>query len=711
MAAQLEVTLRRGFSAGYEVELRFTRSEDLGDVYTRGILDPNFDLATLPPIGDGVEYGAVLGRALLFDPTVQRALDEATAAVGADDLRVRLHVHRDAAPLYAVAWETARDMRHPGGEHELLFAGSRRVFSRYITSNDIRPLYRRPSASTLKVLLVVSSPSDISEYAPDGKPLAAIDEAVEVVRVQQALTGIGVTDVLLSSVGPVTLNRIIERLGSDYDVLMLVCHGMLDPLGQSVLFLEDEHGVAVPESGEDFARRLCELRERPRLVVLASCQSAGAAPGSTSDAHYGASGAFSALGPRLAGAGIPAVLAMQGNVSVETVNAFMPSFFKHLAIDGTIDRAVSMARSAVRSSSLDWWAPTLLMRLRTGELFRKTGFDGGQQFQYWREIVSSIANGKCTPIIGPALLELHTGSRRELAVRLAQVYRVRAPRGDRDMLSLLAQQLTTTRGASSVRREMLVLITQMIAERYRAVLPAELAEPLLPTARDRDLQSRVRDILSLAAQHIGSTEPHAILARLPFPLYVTANPDFELERAIARNPERNAQPVTETLPWNADMDDVPSIYSSERDYEPTAERPLVYHFFGSAAYSDSLVISQDHFTDALIAASRTDAVPRAVRAALCRRSLLFLGFQPDDWAFRTLFRFILKQEGAAKLRSFEHVAVQVDPEESEFDDPESARHYLAQYLADERIRIYWGSVADFLTELDTQYHTPAASVA
>lgn len=718
MASQLEVTLRRGYAATYEIELRLTRSDDLGDVYTRGVINPQFDVDKLPPVNDGSDYGLAIGQALLFDEKIQRGIDEATAAAGNNELRVRLYVHPDAAPLYNVAWETARDPRHLGEDRELLFAGSRRVFSRYITSNDIRPLYRRSPGNTLRVLLAVSSPSDIEKFAPGGQPLARIDETVEVNRIQQALVGVGVTDVLQSSVKPVTLNSIVAKLEEDYDVLVLVCHGALNPLGRSVLFLQQDDGTTYPDAGDEFANRLSELRSRPRLVVLASCQSAGPALGETAlaaptpdNAQYGANGALAALGPRLAEAGIPAVLAMQGNVSVDTINAFIPAFFKQLAVDGRIDNSISMARSQIRATRGDWWVPTLLMRLRTGELFRRTGFEGGEQFQYWQEIVTSIASEKCTPIIGPGLLEIHAGSRRELATRMAKNYRVPIPRGERDMLSLLAQQLITTRGAAGVRRKMLVLLTEMIADRYRAVLSPELATSLAPNASDSVLQQRVRDIMDFASARTGSTEPHAILARLPFPLYVTANPDFELERAIQRETKRGATAVTDTLRWNADMDAMPSIFATDKDYEPTEQQPLVYHFFGSAAMSESLVISQDNFIDSLIAASRTDAVPSSVRAALCRRSLLFLGFQPDDWSFRTLFRFILKQEGAAKLRSFEHVAVQVDPEESEFDDPENARRYLAQYLGDERIRIYWGSVTDFLIELDTQFNMPAAGAS
>src|SRR3712207_7381915 len=45
-----------------------------------------------------------------------------------------------------------------------------------------------------------------------------------------------------------------------------------------------------------------------------------------------------ALGPRLGEAGIPAVLAMHGDVTMETAEAFMPVFFRELQRDGQIDR-------------------------------------------------------------------------------------------------------------------------------------------------------------------------------------------------------------------------------------------------------------------------------------------------------------------------------------------------------------------------------------
>ncbi|MCB0232332.1 MAG: CHAT domain-containing protein, partial [Anaerolineae bacterium] len=122
-------------------------------------------------------------------------------------------------------------------------------------------------------------------------------------------------------------------------VLYLVAHGKLAS-GRPVVFLETPEGAADPVPGEQFVADINSLQQRPALIVLASCQSAGEGE----DASSRDEGALAALGPRLAAAGIPAVIGMQGNVSMETVVQFMPVFFRELQRDGVIDRAMSVAR-------------------------------------------------------------------------------------------------------------------------------------------------------------------------------------------------------------------------------------------------------------------------------------------------------------------------------------------------------------------------------
>jgi hypothetical protein len=70
----------------------------------------------------------------------------------------------------------------------------------------------------------------------------------------------------------------------------------------------------------------------------------------------------------LAEIGVPAVVAMQGSVTMKTVKEFMPVLFTELLRDGYIDRAVAAARREVHGR-WDWWLPVLFTRLQNGQLF------------------------------------------------------------------------------------------------------------------------------------------------------------------------------------------------------------------------------------------------------------------------------------------------------------------------------------------------------
>lgn len=696
---ELEISLRQGGGRRYEVELRFWRGDDSGDVRRAGLLAPAFAPTALPSLRDDAEaYGRALGAALLSDPDVKAGFSDAELAAGDESLRVRLLVNPNAAGLADLAWEAAR---HPD-TGALLFAGDRRIFSRFSASADARALHRR-ARSALRILLAVASPKDIGQYAPDDVQLEPIEEDTEVKRVVEALPGTERLVTLRSSEAPVTLPAIVRELARDVDVFYLVCHGALID-GSPTLYLDAESGAATATSSSDFVHALGNLRTRPRLVILASCRSGGAGP----DRPYGAGGALSAMATRLTSeAGIPAIIAMQGDVSLETVNAFVAEFFDQLANDGVIDRAMSMARSAVGARA-DWWAPVLLTRLRTGELWYRSGFAAPEAgFTLWPALRDAIRERKCTPILGPALLERLIGPRRDLAVELAQRYNLPTPLGERDLLAFIAQYRAVEQSPESVRRDLLFLLVEQVRRRFGDQLPPALSTPPDPNAQPEVLVALVRDALVFAASQEKDDEPHALLARLPFPLFVTANPDSVLEDALTNY--RKEPPVVESNSWSLERNQGASIFDTDKNYRPSFDRPFVYHFFGRAEEEDSVAITQDQFLDSLISAARIKAVPDPVRAALTRNTLLFLGFQHDDWAFRTLFRFINKLEGGSLLRKRKHVAVQLDPDDQTFDDPRIAQRYLARYLGEEQITLYWGRVDEFIRQLTDQVNAPGAA--
>jgi hypothetical protein len=154
------------------------------------------------------------------------------------------------------------------------------------------------------------------------------------------------------------LSALIQQLRCGYDIVYLLAHGrLLD--GQTILYLEDAHGRTEPVDARVLVTRLAQLVNRPRLIVLGVCQSAG---------DEEADPAL-ALGPCLARAGVPAVLAMQGCVTIETLQHFLPAFFRSIQDNGQVDRAVAIARSRVCDRP-DFWSPVLFLRLANGRLWQ-----------------------------------------------------------------------------------------------------------------------------------------------------------------------------------------------------------------------------------------------------------------------------------------------------------------------------------------------------
>jgi hypothetical protein len=680
-ALDLEIALQRRDTGGYTVALRLDHSEEsLADpVQGPAPLDLPDLLASAAQPGT---HGGLLTDALFADPDVRKRFDLACSL--AEDrgvsLRVRLFVHPDAKELHGVRWET---LRKPGTTSPLL-TSERILFSRFLSSSDLsRDELRREKDR--RALVVIADPDNLAGQKPGGRVLERVDVAGELGRATVALEPrIPVTP--LDSGGRATLNDLITHVGEGYDILYLVCHGaVIDE--EPWLWLEDAKGQFDRVKGESLVTRLSELRHRPRLVVLASCQSAGRGT-STDD------GALAALGPSLAQAGIPAVLAMQGDVSMQTVAGFMPVFFAELSKDGQIDRAAARARGAVRDQP-DSWMPVVFLRLKTGRIsWYEPGFtkpEPEHRLKKWRGLINSIHEQHCTPILGPGLTEFLFGSRREVAQDWARKAGAPLAAHQQEDLHQVAQYVAVQQDPAFARSSMRDLMREELLRRHRGKLT---------TAGGAALHELMAQVWA-ERQQADHKEPHRILARLPFPLYITTNPDCLLEAALRETPYKlgRKDPQTDFLNWQGRRKPPPSVFDRKPGYRPSEDSPLVYHFFGHLDDINSLVLTEDDYFEYLINLGRyPDLVPPAVECALTDASLLFLGFRLDDWPFRILFRSVTQLEGG-RPGSYTHVAVQIDPAQGRPQDVERARRYLEDYFQKAQISIYRGGVDDFVQDL------------
>ena len=360
--AELEINLDRVRADAYQVELRFTNPLSEAQVNpVRG--DASFDLTALLSLhSSSNSYGKALASMLFSSEPILSMYRQVMTSVQSMSLplRVRLLIGPGATELADIRWELLADP----DSGVCLFTSEHVLFSRFMTSQDWRTV-RLPPKAEIKALIAVAAPSDSADYQ-----LAAIDVAGEVARAREHLKGIAA--VVLGQEHPLTLASLLEHLRERVDILYLVCHGGLTGEGPHLVLQKDD-GEADKVMGRDFAQRLSELPRQPGLVVLASCESAGRGSGSE---------APDSLAQLLAGAGVPAIVAMRGRISMETVKQMLPVFFRELIRDGQVDRAMAVARSvAVTRNRPDFWMPAVYLRLRGGRIWYEPGAAAGEDFE------------------------------------------------------------------------------------------------------------------------------------------------------------------------------------------------------------------------------------------------------------------------------------------------------------------------------------------
>ena len=675
---EIEIGLHRVQPETYEVELR------VNDPGTEGEIAPargqaRFSAEELLALHyRPLEYGETLAGQLFQDPKLREFYGRNKAAFDAKGimLRLRILIGPSVPELHSLRWELLLD---PETKHPLA-TSERILFSRFMLSRDWRVIKLRPK-SALKAIIAVSAPSDLAKFG-----LTDVDKVGEIARAREALAGIEAT--VLGENSALTLVRLTEAMRQGIDVLYLVCHGAMPKGEEPCLFLQDEQGHTARVMANDLAQRIGEMQEAPRLIVMASCESAGCGDEDPTDRT---SAAHSALAPRLAEAGVPAVIAMQGKISMETVKQAMPVFFRELLKDGQIDRAMAVARGVIRERP-DSWMPALFLRLKSGRIWYEPGFagDGKDEFDKWKSICNSVINKRFIPILGPELGEDVFGGTRELANRLAEKHAFPLTSHERTDLAKVTQYISANQDRAYAM--------DVVEKQFLRQMSQRLG------GTDSNTQKTLAELLDLATQRCVSDQehPYRILADLPASIYLNASYEpmlFRSLKAVGKNPEAL------TSKWRGtEGAEVPRQPQPKVEI-PTPASPWMYHVFGlfGKPNTDTMVLTEDDFFDYLIATSRLDLLLPGLVGRLMQSSLLFLGFRLDDWRFRVLFRMIVTRPGAETMKKLSHVGVQVNPDEQSFTDVERARKYMESYFRKGKdapeISIYWGSTADFLKQL------------
>jgi hypothetical protein len=276
----------------------------------------------------------------------------------------------------------------------------------------------------------------------------------------------------------------------------------------------------------------------------------------------------------------------------------------------------------------------------------------------WRRLVDRIRAGYCTPFLGAGASVSYEDDGRGL------------PTGPE-----IARRWADEYGFLSEDRNDLARVAQFMSLQEDRALPKEAVASLIKAVQPPDFGSK--------------RDPHGVLARLPFKVYLTTNYDDFLVRALK---SEGKEPQRHVCLWNESLNADPDVPKFQRDLRSTELMPLVFHLHGHAGFPNSIVISEDDYLDFLVAAlANARFLPSQVTNALMNTTLLFIGYRISDWSFRVLFRSVLQKLPWNLGRS--HIAVQLDPGD------EQQRQYFDKYYQQWQISVFWGTAADFVEEL------------
>ena len=205
----------------------------------------------------------------------------------------------------------------------------------------------------LRVLVMISSPSD---YPP-------LDVQREWDKLSDSLADLQERGlVALERLDEASLTALHLRLQRNvYHIFHFIGHGGFDQQAQDgVLVLEDAQQRGLPVSGQRLGTLLHDCRPL-RLALLNACE--GGRPSRTDP--------FAGTAQSLLQQGVPAVIAMQFEISDEAAITFAQGFYGALADSYPVDAALTQARRAIfaQGNDLEWGTPVLYMASNDGHLF------------------------------------------------------------------------------------------------------------------------------------------------------------------------------------------------------------------------------------------------------------------------------------------------------------------------------------------------------
>jgi len=266
-----------------------------------------------------------------------------------EETGLRLKLNFSSVPeLAELPWEYLFD----ACSNTFLAQSHRMPVVRYVDMEQIQPLSVK---LPLKILAVISSPEGYRQLNTEHEK-----------------------DLLNQAVSPLVKNGIItikwlehatieniqwELIEEKYHVFHFIGHGGFDSKkrDEGGLILEDGKSNGIWTGAERIGTLLHDQRSL-RLAVLNVCEGA----------RISKNDLYSGVATTLIQKGIPAVVAMQFEISDDAAITFAKAFYKGLIYGLPVDAATAEARKAVyfMPNDIEWGTPVLYMRCKDGMLFR-----------------------------------------------------------------------------------------------------------------------------------------------------------------------------------------------------------------------------------------------------------------------------------------------------------------------------------------------------
>jgi CHAT domain/SIR2-like domain len=616
---------------------------------------------------------------------LERSLDQARMR----KLRLRLRLNLTSVPeLATLPWEYLHN------------TGLNHFYAQFIETPIVRyleiaePIQELLVEESLRMLVMVSSPSDYRRLDVE-REWTNLKEALRPLEEQKLLT--------VERLDKATVMALHERLSQrlqdqPYHIFHFIGHGVFDQqTGEGSLLFENEQGEGDLVSGEILGN-LLRNHDALRLAVLNACEGARL---SRTDSYAGIAQKLLLQGR------VPAVIAMQYEITDDAAITFARQFYGALAKGFPIDAALSEARFAIvlKRNKVEWATPVLYMRSSDARLRGDSTPsppapqpDRGAPAPppppaqpapsahpldaHFRSVIESLRRGQLVFFLGldvnlysrPVASDWAPGqtlpSSVELAAHLARVFEY--PLKNIHDLASVAQYATTRRGGLGLLYDEMFRIFNDTEH-----APNGVHQFLATVAANHKSFLKTND--SLLRRFLIVTTSYDNLLERAFKDLV---PNYHVVSYVARGQEHGKFIHTKYVDFH--LDDEPKFINSPNDYKGLLdENPIILKLPGTVeAIEQRFAITEDHYSDYLTHRELGGLLPSVLTGKLKRSSHLFLGYSLRDWNMRALlYRIWEEQKPTYQSWAVLPVPLEIDEKFWKACEVEIIREELKDYIS------------------------------